>query len=98
MPISVSENDNLRDEYSSLYSDVETDIPWARIALGQSPDAINLWIGNSNSVTALHRDNYENIYCQIVGSVCRFRILLRIFDMFFQFISAFDGEFKLVAQ
>lgn len=61
------ENDNLRGEYSSLYRDVETDIPWARIALDQRPDAVNLWIGNSRSVTSLHRDNYENVYCQIIG-------------------------------
>lgn len=47
--------------------DVEKDIAWARIALQKTPDAINLWIGNSRSVTALHKDNYENIYCQIVG-------------------------------
>lgn len=47
---------------------MEADIRWASIALGQKgPDAINLWIGNSQSTTALHRDNYENIYCQIVG-------------------------------
>ena len=62
------ENDNLRDEYSALYDDVEADIAWARVALEQEPDAINLWIGNSRSVTALHRDNYENVYCQIMGS------------------------------
>ena len=30
--------------------------------------AVNIWIGNRNSTTVLHRDNYENIYCQIVGS------------------------------
>jgi jumonji domain-containing protein 7 len=46
---------------------VEKDIPWARIALQQSPEAINLWIGNSLSTTALHKDNYENIYVQIIG-------------------------------
>ena len=51
-----------------MYDDVEADIAWARIALEQEPDAINLWIGNSRSVTALHRDNYENVYCQIMGS------------------------------
>ena len=63
------ENDNLRGEYSQLYADVGKDIPWAKIAFGgQEPDAINLWIGNSRSVTALHRDNYENIYCQIIGT------------------------------
>ena len=62
-----TENDNLREEYLKLYEDVEQDIPWARIALDKTPDAVNLWIGNSKSVTALHRDNYENIYCQVTG-------------------------------
>src|SRR4051794_7224018 len=63
-----SENDNLRGEYSPLFRDVEKDIAWARIALQKSPEAINLWIGNSKSVTSLHKDNYENIYCQVIGS------------------------------
>lgn len=64
----TAENDNLRGEYTQLYEDVDKDIRWASIALGQKgPDAINLWIGDSNSTTALHRDDYENIYCQIVG-------------------------------
>ncbi|KAH0538393.1 hypothetical protein FGG08_004993 [Glutinoglossum americanum] len=62
------ENDNLRGEYFLLSGDVERDIAWARIALEKEPDAVNLWIGNSKSVTALHKDNYENIYCQIIGS------------------------------
>lgn len=61
------ENDNLRDEYVTLFSDVQKDIPFARIALDKAPDAVNLWIGNSKSVTALHKDNYENIYVQILG-------------------------------
>lgn len=66
--MSCPENDNFRGEYSPLYQDVEADIRWASIALQKKPDAINLWIGNEHSTTALHRDNYENIYCQIVGS------------------------------
>lgn len=57
----------MRDEYLPLYKDVEPDIPWARVALGRKPDAINFWLGNSRSVTSLHRDNYENIYVQAVG-------------------------------
>ncbi|MCJ1427013.1 hypothetical protein MMC29_004916 [Sticta canariensis] len=66
---SQAQNDNLRGEYVNLYKDVDKDISWAKIAFGgQEPDAINLWIGNSRSVTALHKDNYENIYCQIIGS------------------------------
>ena len=47
---------------------METDIPWARIALGRRSEAINLWLGNSKSVTALHKDNYENVFCQVIGS------------------------------
>ncbi|EGR44942.1 uncharacterized protein TRIREDRAFT_69362 [Trichoderma reesei QM6a] len=62
-----TQNDNLRDEYLPLYPDAQRDIPFARIALGKEPDAINLWIGNSRSTTALHKDNFENIFVQIVG-------------------------------
>lgn len=61
------ENDNLRQEYVSLYGHVQKSIPFARIALRRPPEAINLWIGNSHSATALHRDNYENVYVQILG-------------------------------
>ncbi|KAK0613455.1 putative phospholipase [Immersiella caudata] len=62
-----TQNDNLRHEYSSLFAHVPPTIPFARIALQSPPDAINLWIGNSLSTTALHKDNYENIYVQILG-------------------------------
>ncbi len=58
----------MQEEYSPLLEDVEKGIDWARIALEREPDAVNVWIGNSRSVTALHKDPYENIYCQIVGS------------------------------
>jgi jumonji domain-containing protein 7 len=61
------ENDNLREEYNTLFSDVPPNISWARIALEQSADAINFWLGNERSVTAMHRDNYENVYVQIIG-------------------------------
>ncbi|EFY97607.1 Transcription factor jumonji/aspartyl beta-hydroxylase [Metarhizium robertsii ARSEF 23] len=45
----------------------QKDIPFARIALQRSPDAVNLWIGNSRSVTATHKDNFENIFVQVIG-------------------------------
>jgi peptidyl-lysine (3S)-dioxygenase / protease len=57
----------LRNEYSTLSSHAEKDTPWDRIALQENPEAVNLWIGNSRSVTALYKDNYENIYVQIIG-------------------------------
>ncbi|KAH7385920.1 cupin-like domain-containing protein [Pyrenochaeta sp. MPI-SDFR-AT-0127] len=62
-----TQNDNLRNEYATLFADVPQSIAFARIALEKDPDAINFWLGNSRSVTALHKDNYENIYVQILG-------------------------------
>ena len=63
----VAENDNLRNEYHCLFADVPKDIAFARIALGQEADAINMWIGNQRSTTAMHKDNDENIYVQVRG-------------------------------
>lgn len=62
-----TQNDNLRDEYTSLFSDVPPSIAFARVALAQEPDAVNFWLGSAVSTTALHKDNYENIYVQILG-------------------------------
>jgi jumonji domain-containing protein 7 len=63
-----TQNDNLRNEYSILYPSVPKTSPWARVALGANDaDAVNMWIGGGRSVTALHRDNYENVYVQIAG-------------------------------
>ncbi|KAG5985801.1 hypothetical protein E4U43_005877, partial [Claviceps pusilla] len=62
-----TQNDNFKDEYSCLLPDAQKDIPFARIALQRSPDAVNLWIGNSKSVTAAHKDNFENIFVQVIG-------------------------------
>ncbi|KAH9904784.1 phospholipase A2 [Xylariomycetidae sp. FL2044] len=74
-----TQNDNLRHEYQALFNSTTSttstpssqqlppSIPFARVALQRDPDAVNLWIGNSRSVTALHRDGYENIYVQVRG-------------------------------
>lgn len=64
----AAENDNFCDEYSTLLCDAQRDIPFARIALGKEPDAVNMWVGNSRSVTATHKDNFENIFVQVRGT------------------------------
>ncbi|CCF32850.1 phospholipase A2 [Colletotrichum higginsianum] len=69
-----TQNDNLRNEYFPLSHQVPPSVPFARIALDRDPEAVNLWIGTSRSVTALHKDNYENIYVQIRG--CKHFVLL----------------------
>jgi jumonji domain-containing protein 7 len=62
-----TQNDNLRGEYAKIFADVQDPIPWAREALEKDPDAVNFWLGNSYSVSATHKDNYENIYFQVCG-------------------------------
>lgn len=62
-----TQNDNLRDEYTSLFADVPPSIAFARVALEQPPEAVNFWLGSAASTTALHKDNYENIYVQVLG-------------------------------
>ncbi|KAI9466852.1 cupin-like domain-containing protein [Lactarius psammicola] len=49
-------------ELVNLRGDVPAEIPWCSEALGRCPDAVNLWIGDSRSVTSIHSDPYENIY------------------------------------
>jgi jumonji domain-containing protein 7 len=41
-------------ELANLRGDVPAEIPWCSEALGRCPDAVNLWIGNSRSVTSIH--------------------------------------------
>ncbi|GIZ46742.1 hypothetical protein CKM354_000985500 [Cercospora kikuchii] len=62
-----TQNDNLRAEYSALFADVPNSIDFASTALDAEPDAVNFWLGNERSVTALHKDNYENVYVQVRG-------------------------------
>ncbi|KAF2216452.1 hypothetical protein CERZMDRAFT_33153 [Cercospora zeae-maydis SCOH1-5] len=62
-----TQNDNLRAEYSALFADVPNSIDFASAALDAEPDAVNFWLGNERSVTALHKDNYENVYVQVRG-------------------------------
>ncbi|KDQ28945.1 hypothetical protein PLEOSDRAFT_1102984 [Pleurotus ostreatus PC15] len=55
-------------EFEPLRADVLAEVPWCTEALGRPPDAVNLWIGDSMSVTSIHNDPYENIYTVIRGA------------------------------
>lgn len=61
------QNDCFRREYGPLAADCEEHIPWASEALGCSPEAVNLWVGNHLSETSFHKDHYENLYVVIAG-------------------------------
>lgn len=56
-----------KSEFEPLARDVPNDIPWCTEALGQNPDAVNLWIGDERSITSIHSDPYENVYTVIRG-------------------------------
>ena len=58
--------DSLRTDFAPLLDDIG-ELEWARAAFGQDPDAVNLWIGHSDSISSLHKDPYENIYCVVTG-------------------------------
>lgn len=42
-------------------------ISWASEAFGMNPDAVNFWMGNSDAITSMHKDHYENLYAVIKG-------------------------------
>ncbi|KAF9247051.1 cupin-like domain-containing protein [Melanogaster broomeanus] len=57
-----------RSELEPLRSDVPPEIRFISDALDRTPDAVNLWIGGSNSTTSIHSDPYENVYTVIRGT------------------------------
>lgn len=62
-----SQNSNLTTTpLSPLLSDLPRHLPFARPVLGD-PEAVNIWIGASESVTCTHRDPYENLYLVLRG-------------------------------
>ena len=63
-----AQNDSLRQEFAQLMPDIDPELAWAAEIFGQPPDAVNLWIGDSRSVTTFHRDFYENMYGMVSGS------------------------------
>lgn len=50
--------------------DVDPFLALAREAFGNEPDAVNLWIGDDRSLSAVHKDHYEVRFCTGVGGVC----------------------------
>jgi len=62
------QNSNFSTEFQQLWKDIDVNsLSWAQEAFGAPPDAINFWMGDESSVTSLHKDHYENIYCVIAG-------------------------------
>ncbi|CAF0921128.1 unnamed protein product [Adineta ricciae] len=60
------QNSSFTTEFQQLNKDIQ-ELDWVREAFGHPPDAVNLWIGTSKSVSTLHHDPYENLYGVIKG-------------------------------
>lgn len=67
VPYLSHQNDSLRLEFPGLMADVEPFLHLAREAFGNEPDAVNLWIGDERSMSSVHKDHYENMYCVLRG-------------------------------
>lgn len=61
------QDSNLTKEFPELLPDIDSELSWASEAFGSKPSAVNLWIGDQRSVTSLHKDPFENIYCVVNG-------------------------------
>lgn len=61
------QNGNFTVHFPELRGDIDPELPWASEAFGATPDAVNLWIGNNQSVTSFHKDHYENLYAVVTG-------------------------------
>ncbi|GAB5372599.1 hypothetical protein AAMO2058_001679100 [Amorphochlora amoebiformis] len=61
------QNSNFSKEFKILHSHIKP-LRFAEEAFSAPPDAVNIWVGDQRSVSSLHRDPYENIYCVIRGS------------------------------
>jgi len=65
----LRQNDCLRTELRLLFESglfPET-IDFAEEAFGVVPDAVNLWIGNEQVVSSMHKDHYENLFYVLSG-------------------------------
>ncbi|CAF4526344.1 unnamed protein product [Rotaria sp. Silwood1] len=60
------QNSSFTTEFQQLNNDIH-ELSWVREAFGNPPDAVNLWIGTSKSISTLHHDPYENLYAVICG-------------------------------
>ena len=65
------QNDCLRTELKPLWDKLPfpASLDWAAEAFGvDGPDAVNLWIGPDQAVSAMHKDPYENLFHVLQGT------------------------------
>jgi peptidyl-lysine (3S)-dioxygenase / protease len=59
---------NLNEEFASLKADIDPQfVSFFSSIFGHEPEALNFWMGENRSVSSLHKDPYDNLYCVIEG-------------------------------
>ena len=70
VPYLSLQNDNFRSQkcFSKLQDNVPSSYDMMDHILGVGKlEATNIWIGDERSVSSLHKDHFENVYCVISG-------------------------------
>lgn len=69
------QNGSLDLEYQTLQKDIPAaGLKFASVLsnlgdqISDVPPLTNIWVGNHRSITSLHHDPFENLYCQVLGS------------------------------
>ena len=70
VPYLSIQNDSLREEFACLGQDIDIDgLPFlSKVFDKEALSAINLWIGDHRSVSSVHKDPFDNIYCVVKGT------------------------------
>ena len=70
IPYVSFQNDSLRKQFPTLEHDIDVKGPrLTQDAFGPEAEltAVNLWVGDERSISSVHKDPYDNVYCVIRG-------------------------------
>ena len=63
------QNNSFNEEYNTLNDDINNNIQlFGEKIFGESASAVNFWMGGNRTVSSLHKDPFENLYCVVRGS------------------------------
>mmetsp|Transcript_16019 Transcript_16019/g.28315 ORF Transcript_16019/g.28315 Transcript_16019/m.28315 type:complete len:143 (+) Transcript_16019:238-666(+) len=71
IPYLSHQNDSMNKEFDDLLQHIGPSIGFASEAFGNTPDAVNIWIGDERAVSSLHKDHYELLFYRKNKTCCR---------------------------
>jgi len=62
------QNGSFASEFGPLHEDISPNVDaWGTEVFGAPPEAVNLWLGDNQAVSSMHKDYYENLYAVMRG-------------------------------